>query len=289
MDSEPRDDSPSLAAAHARIAAQQLEIERLRADLATAQAGAELRDALAQAAAAGTIGTRVPHQRLLQLIVEAAARVINAQAASLFMLSDDGSELIFEVAIGPRAEQAKQFRVPVGQGIAGLVAVTGQAMAVSDVQHDPRHASDLARQIGYRPQSILCVPLFYDDEVIGVLELMDKTGQRGFRPEDIETLGLFANLAAVAIGQSRTQNDALQLVQESVSGDGAGTQRRVAGLAGTVQSGRSFQRGLALAGLVQEIAARGEAEQQACEALLSGFAAYLRSRDAAVRGLGGAA
>src|SRR5690606_23043517 len=118
----------------------------------------ELRDAVALAATAGTIEARVTHARLLETIVETAARVIAARAASLFMVSDDGTELIVEVAIGPRAEEARQFRVPIGQGIAGLVALTGQPMAVADVQNDPRHAAELAEQIGHRPESILCVP-----------------------------------------------------------------------------------------------------------------------------------
>lgn len=286
MESVPHDDSAAdLASARMRIAEQEAEIARLRAALDDARRGAELRDAVALAATAGTIEARVTHARLLEMIVETAARVIAARAASLFMVSDDGTELIFEVAIGPRAEEARQFRVPIGQGIAGLVALTGQPMAVADVQNDPRHAAELAEQIGHRPESILCVPLFYDDAVIGVLELLDKIGRPSFPPHDIELLGLFANLAGVAIEQSRARHDTRRLLRDTLGTPEAPED----GFAGAVVEDRAFQDALALARLVREIAERGEAEQRACHALLRGFADYLRDRDAVLGMPGGPA
>src|SRR5207245_1557500 len=117
-------------------------------------------------------------------------------------INEETHELIFEVALGQKAQEVKKFAIPLGHGIAGLVAVSGQPMAISDAQRDPRQASDIARSVGYVPQSILCVPLFYNDQIIGVLELLDKADASSFTAADMETLGLFANQAAVAIEQS---------------------------------------------------------------------------------------
>ena len=116
----------------------------------------------------------VTHARLLQLIVETAADVIGARAGALFLVDEAHNELTFEVAIGPKAAEVKRIRLPHGQGVAGLVAVSGQPMAIADAGSDPRHARDIAQLIGYYPETILCVPLFYGDHLTGVLELLDK-------------------------------------------------------------------------------------------------------------------
>jgi GAF domain-containing protein len=237
---------------------------------------ASLRDALALAETAGTIGARVTHSELLQLIVATAAQVLRARAGALLLLDEGTEELVFEVAVGGQAEDVKQFRVPIGHGIAGHVAVTGQPIAVSEAGADPRAATDIADQVGYRPESILCVPLFYDDEVIGVLELLDKEDGSSFSAADIESLGLFANQAAVAIEHSRMHANLAALIGDVLKtrelGPGAEAFARRA------EEDPTSRQALALAQLVQEIAKAGEREAQACRSILESFAGYLRAR-----------
>ena len=160
MDAEDRAREEALARA-------QEEISRLRRKLADERFAEELKDALTLAAAAGEIASPVTHSRLLEMIVETAASVIPSRAASLFLIDEETEELIFEVALGPEAEEVRKFRIPLGQGIAGLVAVSGQPMAISDASSDPRQAADIAKRVGYEPESILCVPLIHN-EVLSV-------------------------------------------------------------------------------------------------------------------------
>src|SRR5262249_54065361 len=159
------------------IAAQDAEIRALRAQLEGERFAEALRRALTTAAAAGEIATPLPHLPLLELLVETAMEVISARAAALCLVSGETQERFLEVAFGQKAEEIKKFRVPLGRGIAGLVASTGQPMAVSDAQRDPRQAADIAERVGYHPRTILCVPLLYNDDVIGVLELLDRDGE----------------------------------------------------------------------------------------------------------------
>lgn len=262
------------------------EISRLRRRLADEHFAEELRDALTAAAAAGAVASPVEHSRLLEMIVETAAGVIPSRSAALFLIDEDAEELVFEVALGPEAEQVRDLRVPLGHGIAGLVAVSGQPMAVSDAAEDPRQAADIAASVGYAPGTILCVPLFYDEEVIGVLELLDREGSPTYGAGDIATLGLFANQAAVAIEQSRAQGSIGALLRETLrsSGGGEGDYRagaleeRAGEFAAGVEGEGSHLRALELARLVGEISRRGERETAACLTILEGFAEYLRSR-----------
>ena len=261
------------------------EISDLRRRLADERFAEELRDALTLAAAAGEVSAPVSHSRLLEMIVKAAASVIPSRAAALFLIDGEGEELIFQVALGPEAERVKNLRVPLGHGVAGLVAVSGQPMAISDAKSDPRQAADIAKSVGYEPESILCVPLFYDEEVLGVLELLDREGAPSYSASDMTILGLFAEQAAVAIEQSRARGNLAALLGEALRSTGGVPDYRREGLA---EGGRSFaesmeedatyQRALELAALVREISRAGEEEHAACRTILEGFAGYLRSR-----------
>ncbi len=274
----------ALARARATIADQQAEIADLRRQLEERRLAVDLRSTFTLASTAGIVGAPMAPTRLLEMIVRLAADVISSRAASLFLIDEAQQDLVFEVAIGPKAEAVEKFRVPLGHGVAGIVALTGQAMAVSDVQSDPRHASDISQSVGYLPQSILCVPLFYEDQIIGVLELLDKEGGESFRPSDIEILGLFANLAAVAIAQSRAQANLVGLVSEALAStpDAAGRDpalgERARAFAAGLEANDDFTQTIEIARLVEEIAAGGEPERDAVTAILRGFAEYLRAR-----------
>jgi len=197
----------------------------------------------------------------------------------MLLLDRATQELVFTVTFPHRLEDLVPFRVAVGEGIAGLVAMTGQPMAISDARSDPRHAAPIAAQTGYMPNSLLCVPLVYADDVVGVLELMDKEGAAAFDNSDIETLGLFASLAAVAIEQSQTRSDLITLLRR-VSGlpDASGQSAGLAALVSRVEQEPRFQRTLELAQLVHQIGQAGDAELEACAGMLRSFAAYVRSR-----------
>jgi GAF domain-containing protein len=222
---------------------------------------AQLRDeveALRTAVIGGELATPATHERLLELIVETAAGVINARAGALFLVDEEQGDLVFQVAFGGSADEVKQFRVPLGHGIAGGVALSGMPMAVSKASSDPRWAKDIGSSVDYAPDSIACVPLFYEDRVIGALELLDKEGGTGFTPGDLNTLSLFANQAAVTIEQS------LQRVGARTALEGG--------------DDPTFRASLEIAELVREIAQAGEEELAACREILRAFAEYLRTR-----------
>ncbi len=276
------------------LAQARAEIARLRQQLADERLAEELRAVLRVAATVATTATPTAHGQLLEMILETAAHVINARAGALFLIDEASSDLVFEVALGEKATVVKGLRVPLGHGIAGLVAVSGQPIAISDAQRDPRQARDIAERVGYTPRSILCVPLIHDDQVVGVLELLDKDGAPSFTTADMEVLGLFANQAAVAIEQSRLHRDLGALVGELLrslegipDGQKRGLQDQVRTFFSRLEADPAYVESLALAQLIHEIADQGEHEAQACQALLRGFADYLRTRPQPTGSFGG--
>jgi GAF domain-containing protein len=286
MDKDPNDQQRELATAHVMIEQQQQQIASLQRQLEESNFARELHDAYILATTARTIAAPSTHSRLLEVIVQTAAQVIAAQAGSLFLIDPEHQDLVFEVAIGGKAAEVSKFRVPLGHGIAGLVALSGQPMSIANAENSPLQASDIAHAVDYTPHSILCVPLYYRDHIIGVLELLDKQGAPSFTEEDIRLLGIFAYQAGIAIEQSRAYQHLMSLftrVVQSLDQTPQGRKQRfleqVQAFVEHIESeDREFQFALKLAAMIQEISWAGEREQELGVGILQQFVSYLRSQ-----------
>src|SRR5512143_2484888 len=140
---------------------------------------------------------------LLDSIVQAAARIFGAGAASILLVDEDEQALVFEVACGPVGQNLVGTKYPLDKGIAGYVVMTGQPIATSHVDQDDRFDREFAKSTGYVPESILATPLLSGDRIIGVMEVLDKINAASFGMQDMELLGLFARQAALAIDQAQ--------------------------------------------------------------------------------------
>jgi len=141
--------------------------------------------------------------QLLELIIETATRMMDAKASSLLLLDSKTQKLYFKVATGAKGTDIKQFEIDLGQGIAGHVAQTGEPLLIPDVAEDPRWYKEISESIGFKTQSIACVPMKINGETIGVVEIIDKADGSSIREEDLKILSVFADLAAQAIGNAR--------------------------------------------------------------------------------------
>ena len=143
------------------------------------------------------------NDELLRSIVEAAQGIFGAAAASIALVNEKQQTLDFKVSVGAGNENVVGMSIPLGKGIAGYVAMTGQPIAISNLQQDARFNKDFAQSTGYVPRSILATPLLRGDQVIGVMEVLDKIDAPSFGMQDMELLGIFARQAAIAIHQSQ--------------------------------------------------------------------------------------
>ena len=141
--------------------------------------------------------------KLLELIIESAAQVVQAKAASLLLVENKTNTLFFQVATGEKKEEVKEYRVKMGQGIAGHVAQTGEPLLIADVANDPRWFKEISESIRFETQSIACVPLKVGDNTIGVVQIIDKEDGRPLETADMALLNEFAALAALAIGHAQ--------------------------------------------------------------------------------------
>lgn len=156
-------------------------------------------------------------QRQLAAITTAARELFGARACSLALLSDDGSELVWTTAAGVGAEDVTGMRLPAGQGISGWVVRSGQPVAVDDLAADPRFAREVAESTGYVPRALLAVPVAADDEVLGVLSLLDRDADRPGADRDMVLLQLFADQAALALQATRAFEDLGRVLLRAVA------------------------------------------------------------------------
>jgi GAF domain-containing protein len=267
------------------IASQEEEIGRLRQRIEDDRLATELRDLLVLAKTTGIIGSPVDHDKLLEMILATAAHVTGARAGSLFVVDERAAELVFEVGIGVKAQSTEKFRVPLGEGLAGLVAATGQPMAVANADEDQHLLEEIKHTVGFEPQSLMAMPLAYGDHVIGVLELLDKEGDGAFSQSDMQALALFAHQAAVALELSRTYRNVAPLIGQVIASiDDKHDSRKVElreraeRFAANLEQEPAYSETLELAQLVQLVAWKGDAELAACRKILEVFSDYVESR-----------
>jgi signal transduction protein with GAF and PtsI domain len=106
--------------------------------------------------------------------VEATRALFGAAACSIALVDDDGANLRFVASDGAGADEIVGVTIPVSRGIAGWAAMSGQPIAVRDVQTDPRFARDVAESTNYVPTAIYAAPMLdAEGEVLGVASVLD--------------------------------------------------------------------------------------------------------------------
>ena len=140
--------------------------------------------------------------RILITALEEVRRLLEVDACSIWLRDAKTDELVCEYAIGTHSQTVHGWRLAPGQGIAGMVAQSGQAVIVPDVFADPRHFTGVDQRTGQTLRSILTVPLKANQEVIGVLQVLDLQEHR-FAENDRAALELLAAIVSMAIDNAR--------------------------------------------------------------------------------------
>jgi PAS domain S-box-containing protein len=203
-------------------------IERKRAEEALSRQAGELRQRNTELArlyrASGSLisGTSLNFQELAQKIVEIVRQEFGQANCSLLILQKDSNELVRLVASGPYADQVKYQNMAIdGPGLIPLAIRTNKAVNVGDVHSAPDYVPGWEAA-----QSELAIPLKVGGDAIGVIDVQNSQ-PNAFSPDDERLMTVFAERAALALGNSRlnTQTEArlqqlmaLRTVDMAISG-----------------------------------------------------------------------
>ncbi len=138
---------------------------------------------------------------ILSTIAKKIREVIQTDECTVFLF-DETEQVLYPVVCDAKdyTEEIMAVRLKLGEGITGMVALTGRGEIVDDAEADPRSVS----VPGTPPEqmALLCVPLVSQDKVLGVITL-SRIGSRTFLQEDLELATLFAGQCSAAIANAR--------------------------------------------------------------------------------------
>lgn len=133
---------------------------------------------------------------------------IQAEAGSIFLVDEKTNTLVCRICQGPK--DITGATVPFGAGIVGYVAQSRQIDVTTDVKRDRRHFPQIDEQSGFVTKSMISVPLISKDEVLGVIQVVNKKGGKKFSQEDVTLLQSLSSGAALAIQNARYAQRLLQ-------------------------------------------------------------------------------
>ncbi len=150
-----------------------------------------------------TMASMLDFDSIPQTILEQAVQVLDATAGSILLIDETTRQLSFRAVVGPdESERLVGMQVPMGYGVIGWVAQNGKPTLVDDVRKDPRFYRGIDQTTGLQTINVVAVPLLIKRQVIGVLELLNKTEGK-FNEDDLHVAETLAQWAAAAIENAR--------------------------------------------------------------------------------------
>ena len=148
-------------------------------------------------------------EALLPVLLDLARNVTNAEAASIMLYDEKREVLQFAAAkdefLGERASEVLKNAVELrkGEGIAGWVAQNKKPINIAEAREDQRFSGEADAKTGFITRNLLCVPLLYGVDLIGVISVLNSKDKPSFDGFDESLLECFADLAGTAITRSR--------------------------------------------------------------------------------------
>jgi len=162
-----------------------------------------------------TLSASLDLEPFLHSLIAAASELTGCEAAFILEAEEDGEQLHF-LAL-PRFHRGvfKSVKVPLQTSVAGWVFENGQPAVVPDVTAEPRHFKGADQATGFVTRSLMAVPVIYQGEKLGVLEVINKTGEAHYTEEDLTILETLASQAAIAIQNTRLMNKMQKSLDEA--------------------------------------------------------------------------
>ena len=145
------------------------------------------------------INSTLEIDELLELVIETVSSAFEAEGCSLVLKQPGTDELYFRTAVGSASEKIKKFRLKLGEGIVGTVALDGNPLLIVDAQADPRVRRDIGDEVGMPTRSIICAPLSVEGSLVGSIEVLNPSGKSSFDESDLDFLCAVSNSIALAI------------------------------------------------------------------------------------------
>lgn len=137
-------------------------------------------------------------RKVMEIVMSRAQDLIQTEAWSLLLVDEKEHTLSFELVRGERVDAMRNYRVKIGQGVAGWVVQYKKPIIINDVRIDRRFDARFDMLTGFRTRCVMCAPLISRGRIIGAVELMNKK-KGSFTGDDLEMLTTLVEPGAIAI------------------------------------------------------------------------------------------
>lgn len=166
------------------------------------------------------ISTSSTSRKALDLCLEHLVNIFKAKRGSIMLINPEHTALYvesFKIAgdnndesIADDSENkektentTERFELQIGEGIAGEVAATGNAILCMDCENDERFKKYSSADDKSSPKTLVSVPLSVSGRLIGVINLSDRSDSKPFTDDDLDLLQAIANQMAMSIDNAR--------------------------------------------------------------------------------------
>ncbi len=132
-----------------------------------------------------------------------AEELMDAEVCSIFEVDHERNELFFRLARRDPRRKTQAIRMKMGEGIVGWVASSGEPLVVPDTEKDNRFSAKVDSLTGFITRSIIALPIKHREQILGVLEVLNKRGPDAFDSEDLEVLAIVASQIGIAIQNAK--------------------------------------------------------------------------------------
>lgn len=153
------------------------------------------------------------YKTIVHAALERITRFIGAEAASLFLLADNGETLACSACFGP--VDITGLRISATTGVVGRTVQTREGTMVRDVSEDADFGASVDAKTGFTTRSLLVAPLSVGQDCLGAIEIINRVGGDGlFEADDLVLLETLARAAALAIHNYRLTEQIVQQERE---------------------------------------------------------------------------
>ena len=166
------------------------------------------------------VNSTIELDKVLALILEVATQSIAADRGTLYLIDTGADELWSKVAQG---NNMVEIRLPLGKGLAGYVAKTGETINIADAYKDPRFNPEIDRKSGYTTHTVLCMPMRNKEgQIVGAFQFLNKK-EGPFTPDDEAFIDALSVHAAIALENARIAKGMVESERLSAVGRMAST------------------------------------------------------------------
>ena len=127
--------------------------------------------------------------------------LVPSECWNIILLEPETGEMVFRIVNG----QASRSPAPraTGRGILGWVASHKTVAIIENIKKDKRCDPTLEELPGQKTKSMLCIPLVFADDLMGILQLINRSADTAYSETDVENIAPFADYAALAVAYAQ--------------------------------------------------------------------------------------